>query len=401
MPETKAFDQKYSTIPEADCKEGCKHPRYTAQVFGHKAAKASFLSAFTQARLPSAFILTGAHGIGKATLVWNFVRFLKLHATAAEFDHIGAQNVDSNSDAPFALDPNHPDLKSIQHLSDPNLLLIRRPWDEKTGKFKKDIPISECRRLYDFFALSNRHSGYRMVIIDAVDDMNEHSVNAVLKILEDPPNDACFFLIAHNPTRIKATVLSRCYKIRCMPLDFTDMQKAITQALPDQTAPLDTGLAYISGGSVGRMIDLLAYDGLVMYKELVAIFASKKKIDSHAANVLAQRIANPSNNDDKQTVFALFTYILTMFLHRLSLYPLSKTKQHYVMTDHENTIFNQLSPTLHMAQEWAHSSAAIATALARGWAVNVNTEALVLNSVLHIDAIRRKIDLTVKENQTQ
>ena len=65
--------------------------------------------------------------------------------------------------------------------------------------FKAQITIEEIRKLKSFFALSAADGGRRVVIIDAADDMNVNAANALLKVLEEPPQHTILLLIRTNP----------------------------------------------------------------------------------------------------------------------------------------------------------------------------------------------------------
>jgi len=63
-------------LPEPDRIEGAPHPREAAQLFGHEAAEAEVLRAFTSGRVHHGWLITGPRGVGKATLAWRIARFL-------------------------------------------------------------------------------------------------------------------------------------------------------------------------------------------------------------------------------------------------------------------------------------------------------------------------------------
>ena len=75
-------------LPEADRAEGAPHPRETAALYGHDAAEAEVLAAFTGDRMHHAWMITGPKGIGKATLAWRMAKFLLARepADAGMFD---------------------------------------------------------------------------------------------------------------------------------------------------------------------------------------------------------------------------------------------------------------------------------------------------------------------------
>jgi len=169
--------------PEPDRIEGAAHPRHTTHLVGQNAAEAAFLKAHAAKRLHHAWLLTGPRGVGKATLAWRVARFL-LTSTPGDGDDNPAQTLDIQSDHPVAI--------RIAALSEPRLFLLRRGWDEKTERLKTVITVDEVRRLKGFFSLTAADGGRRVVIVDAADEMNNSAANALLKVLEEPPDGAVF-----------------------------------------------------------------------------------------------------------------------------------------------------------------------------------------------------------------
>ena len=142
-------------IPEPDRVPGALHPRHTPRVIGQDHAIAEFVQAAHSDRLHHAWLLTGPRGVGKATMAWAIARWLLL----------GAESPDMRTD------PDTPEARRVSALSEPRLQLIRRPWDEKTKKHKSGIPVEEVRKVGGFFSTHASHGGWRIVIVDAADDL--------------------------------------------------------------------------------------------------------------------------------------------------------------------------------------------------------------------------------------
>ncbi len=86
----------------------------------------------------------------------------------------------------------------------------KRPVNPESGKLKQELAVDDVRRVNEFFARTAALDGWRIVIVDAVDDLNASSANALLKILEEPPVRAIFLLVCHTPGRALKTIRSRC-----------------------------------------------------------------------------------------------------------------------------------------------------------------------------------------------
>ena len=111
------------------------------------------------------------------------------------------------------IDPDHPILRRIHAGSEGRLSVVRRPYDAKRKVFKAQITIEEIRKLKSFFALSAADGGRRVVIIDAADDMNVNAANALLKVLEEPPQHTICCLFRTN-LALLPTIRSRCRTLR-------------------------------------------------------------------------------------------------------------------------------------------------------------------------------------------
>ena len=83
---------------------------------------------------------------------------------------------------------------------------LRRSWNEKTKKFFTEIRIDDVREIIHAFHQGSGTGGWRVAIVDCADDLNRSSANALLKLIEEPPERALFLLIAHQPGRLLPTV---------------------------------------------------------------------------------------------------------------------------------------------------------------------------------------------------
>lgn len=79
-------------------------------------------------------------------------------------------------------------------------------------KIGKSITVEQIRRANRLAVESSQLGGYRVIMIEPADAMNESAANALLKTLEEPAEKCCFLLVSHQTNRIPATILSRCRK---------------------------------------------------------------------------------------------------------------------------------------------------------------------------------------------
>ena len=251
--------------PEADRAGDAPHPRETPRLLGQGRAEAAFLDAWNTGRLHHGWLLTGPRGVGKATFAWRAARFL-LCDPPARADTL---------DAPEG----HPALPRIRALSEPRLLLLRRAWDEKGKRLRRELTVDEVRRLDPFLGLSA--DGRRVVIVDDADAMNRSAANAILKLLEEPPARTTFLMVSHQPARLLPTIRSRCRTLRFGPLPDDALAEAVAQA----GGAADPAAMALAEGSVGAALGL-AEGAQETYAALVALFA-RAPMDRAAARRLA------------------------------------------------------------------------------------------------------------------
>jgi DNA polymerase-3 subunit delta' len=78
----------------------------------------------------------------------------------------------------------------------------------------RQIRIEQVRELSQELALTSHQGGYKVAIVSPADLLNRFAANALLKTLEEPPPRTLLILVATQPSRLPATILSRCQRIR-------------------------------------------------------------------------------------------------------------------------------------------------------------------------------------------
>lgn len=359
--------------------EGAPHPRDTRTIFGQDAAEADFLEAFNSQRLHHAWLLTGPRGIGKATLAWRIARFL-LAAPPAEDDGLfGAPPPPSS----LSVDPEHPVARRIMAGAEPGLKLIKRTENEKTGRLRDVVSVEDIRGLAGFFQMSAADGGRRVVIVDAADEMNTQAANALLKMLEEPPERATLLLVAHQPSRLLPTIRSRCRVLRLHSLEPEDMGRALDQAGAETGAQTDA-LAALSGGSVGAALRLSLLDGLVTYQELVTLVGALPQFDRARAVKLAEAAAARGAEARRELLLVL----LDLLLSRLASTGAKGAPPQIEAASREAEVLSRLAPNPSAGRVWAEVAQETGTRLRHGMAVNLDPAALVLDTLIKISQTR-------------
>jgi len=221
---------------EPDLLDNAPPPREATSLVGHAATRAQLAAAFASAP-PQALLLEGPRGIGKATLAFRLAKAL-----------LSAVPVDEA----LTSDPDERNVRQIVAGTHPSLLHLTRAYDEKAKRFKGELSVDTVRRIVPFLGSSAAGGGWRVVIVDAVDDMNLNAANALLKSLEEPPRRTLFLLIAHVSGRVLPTIRSRCRAVRLRPLAMDE----VTAVLEHLGA--DPSLADTAEGSVRTALSLAA-----------------------------------------------------------------------------------------------------------------------------------------------
>lgn len=360
-------------LPEPDRIDGVPHPRETSALYGHPAAEAAFLAAFNSSRLHHAWLLTGAEGVGKATLAWRIARFL---LTAPDFGGMFAPPPPASLDT----DPDHPVARRLRALSEPRNFLLRRGPNDTGKALSQVIRVDEVRDLVKFLSLSAADGGRRSVIVDAADDMNPNAANALLKMLEEPPPRVTFLLVSHQPARLLPTIRSRCRELRLAPLGPEDMARGLAQAGTETDAP--GALAELAGGSVGTAVRLIQRGGLARYAALVNIFAGLPRLDR--PRVLA--FADAAGGRGAEGVFDLSVTLIDTLLARAARHGATGRTPPEAAPDEAKTL-QRLAPDPASARRIAALAEGLAARARQGRAVNLDPAALLADMLFRIEAM--------------
>ncbi len=172
-------------------------------IVGHEKETEFLNEVFRRGRIPHGFIFHGQKNAGKRYIASLFAKSVLCHDYGAI---VNGAAVDKNSAVPLYSCGKCPSCASSERRTNPNFLII----EPVSGIIKLD----SVNRLKSILALKPSFKTRRFVVIDDAPLMNKSAMNALLKILEEPPEDVCFILIASNINGLLPTIISRCSLLR-------------------------------------------------------------------------------------------------------------------------------------------------------------------------------------------
>ena len=300
------------------------NPVNQLSLFGHHIEFLNFIELYRNNKLPNKILLSGEKGIGKSTLAYHLIN----HILSFDEEH----SYDAKN---FKINPDNKSFKLVLNKSNPNFISIDVDDD------KKNIDINQIRNLILILNKSSFNSKPRFVLIDNIELLNINSVNALLKIIEEP-NENIYFMLINNNKKILPTLKSRClnYKIHLtsnQSFDITNkiLDQNFLNLINDQMIN-----HYSTPGSILNLLD----------------FANKNNIDLKDIDLkdLIKKILVEKNYKKDQFIkYLLYTLMEIYFRKNISI---NNNKllslQNYFLKKINNTkIFNLDDETLFMEFE--------------------------------------------------
>lgn len=216
-------------------------------------------------KLAGSWLITGPKGVGKAALLKRFIAYL-LTGKEQEQDF-------------------YPDLKWVSRsLTEEEKKNVAQALNSGKGldvpleerDRKSEITIDDIREGIKFLGLTSANENWRVLVIDTADDMNENAANALLKLLEEPPQHSVIFLISNNLGKLLPTIRSRCRQITLQPLTDVQMKAFLSEHYPNEN------VAYMLPffeGSVGKAERFFMNDGMNLYAKIMQVIENPNKME--------------------------------------------------------------------------------------------------------------------------
>ncbi|MDC0346622.1 AAA family ATPase [Candidatus Pelagibacter sp.] len=172
-------------------------PSENTSIYGYRYFFSEITELYNNRKMPNKILLSGKKGSGKATFAYHLVNFFL--SKNEEFKY----NLTENK-----INPENKSFKLLQSSSHPNFYLIDLLAE------KKNIDVAQIRGMISYTNKSTFNNQDRFIMIDNVEYLNKNSINALLKIIEEPNENIYFILIANSEKNILPTLKSRCIKFK-------------------------------------------------------------------------------------------------------------------------------------------------------------------------------------------
>jgi len=251
-------------------------PSRQLDLFGHETQFTNLTDLYTNKKLPNKMLLSGVKGIGKSTLAYHIVNFI------LSCDEDFSYNVKN-----FKINPDNKSFKLIINKSNPNFILI------DINEDKKNIDINQIRHLILTLNKSSFNTKPRLVLIDNIELLNTNSINALLRILEEP-NDNINFILINNNKKILPTLKSRClnFKIQLTTSQSFDVTNKILNTNCMDLLNVELINNYSTPGEILNLLDFANKSNVdlkeIKLKEFIKkiIIEKKYKKDSYIKQLL-------------------------------------------------------------------------------------------------------------------
>ena len=265
-------------------------PSTQKSLFGHNEIFETLKNLQQKEKLPNKIIFSGLKGIGKCTLAYHLINYVLSSNEKFSYD---SKNLNINSE--------NKTFKLIQNKSNPNFNLI----DVEEGK--KNIDINQIRNLILDLNKSSFNDKSRFVLIDNIEFLNNNSVNALLKLIEEP-NDNINFILINNNKKISSTLKSRCLNFN-ISLTYEESIKIINK---------------IINGNIFNLVNYELIDNYVTPGQILNIleFSKEHKIDVKDTNLkdfLSIIIKNKMYKKEKSIIDIIYSFIELYFRKRITL----------------------------------------------------------------------------------
>ena len=212
----------------------------TSNFIGNNDIQRFMFNSINSNKLHHAYLLSGLKGLGKATFAYKCAKYILSDSFKKNM------NIDNSEKTS----------KLIESDSHPDFIVLKKDIENE----KSLIEIEQVRDCINFFNHTPILGVYKICIIDSLDEMNINSKNALLKILEEPPQNSLFFIVSHNKDSIMPTIKSRCLNLQFRKFSNDEIESFIKTKISNDEVYDLRDIIDLSNGSIGRALELIKED---------------------------------------------------------------------------------------------------------------------------------------------
>ena len=247
-------------------------PQNFTDLIGQDVLVRTLSNAFSQSRLAHAFILTGVRGVGKTTTA---------RIIAKGINCIGADGKSSATIDPCGVCANCTAIMEDRHVD-----VMEMDAASRTG-------VDDIREILDGVRYKPVTARNKVYIIDEVHMLSRNAFNALLKTLEEPPENVKFIFATTEIRKVPVTVLSRCQRFDLKRLGIEDLARLFATVCKKENVTIDRDALY----ALGRAADGSARDGLSLLDQSMALSVGE---------ITAEVVQGMLGSSDRANIFDLF-----------------------------------------------------------------------------------------------
>ena len=216
-------------------------PSENNYLFGMSYFFNEIIDLYNNKKMPNKILLSGKKSLGKSTLAYHIINYIL--SSNEDYKYIIEE---------FMINKENKSYKLVQNRSHPNFYLIDLI-DEK-----KNIDVTQIREMIVYTNKSCFNNMPRFILIDNIENLNKNSINALLKIIEEPNEGIFFILINNSEKQILPTLKSRClvFKIHLTFKQSIDIANQLLNKNILDHVSSDFISHYISPGEIINLINL-------------------------------------------------------------------------------------------------------------------------------------------------
>ena len=292
------------------------NPSEQTQLYGLEKYFYEITKLYNIGKMPNKILLSGKKGSGKSTLAYHVINYV-----------LSKLEVDKYDLEKLVINQNNKSFKLLTNKTHPNFYLV------DIIEEKKNIEISQIRRMINYTNKSSFNNIPRFILIDNIEHLNKNSTNALLKIIEEPNSSIYFILIHNNSKNILPTLKSRCLTFK-INLSFNETVNIANFLLGKNLFDLINNDLINYYNTPGDFVNLI-------------YFSEKKNINLNEFNLISFLYFLIDNSHYKKNRFIKDLTISYIELYFLKIYILSKAKKNilekyfkFIQKIHNANLFN-------------------------------------------------------------